>query len=90
MGADDSAERPADRAEVARLYAATSPTFALSMAARQIAAAKGLSLSENARAFALIMMGSQRQPHRVVLQQVSLQLWRPETAIRLGADGRQR
>jgi hypothetical protein len=57
VGASDSAARPPDRADVVRLYAGTSPNFALSMATRQIATAKGLSLSENARALALIMMG---------------------------------
>ena len=39
-----------------RLYAASSPSFVLSMATRQIATAKGTSLSENARALALIQM----------------------------------
>ncbi len=84
VGAADSVDRPADRAEVARLYAATSPTFALSMASRNISAAKGLSLSENARAFALIMMGINDSLIASFYNKYHYNLWRPETAIHLG------
>lgn len=49
VGAADSADRPLDRAEVARLYAALSSGFVLSMATRQIAVAKGMSPSARAR-----------------------------------------
>ena len=85
MGSAASVDRPADRSLVARLYAATSPTFALSMAARQVAAAKGLSLSENARAFALIMMSSNDSLIASFYNKYHHNLWRPETGIRLGA-----
>lgn len=88
MGAVDSVDRPADRAAVARLYAVTSPSFALSMAARQLAAANGLSLSANARAFALIMMGINDSLIASFHNKYQYNFWRPETAIRLGAlDG---
>jgi len=88
MGAGNSTERPADRTLVARLYAATSPSFLLSRAARQIAEAKGLSLSENARAFALIMMGSNDSLIASFYNKYHHNLWRPETAIHNGAvDG---
>jgi len=88
MGAGASVERPADRAAVARLYAATSPSFLLSRAARQIAAASGQSLSENARAFALIMMGSNDSLIASFYNKYHHNLWRPETAIHNGAvDG---
>ena len=90
VGADDSVARPADRADVARLYAATSPSFAVSMAARQIAAAKGLSLTENARAFALIMMGSNDSLIASFYNKYYYNFWRPETGIHAGAVGRQR
>lgn len=86
VGAATGADRPEDRALVARLYAATSPSFALSMAARQIAAAKGLSLSENARAFALIMMGSNDSLIASFYNKYHHNLWRPETGIRLAAQ----
>ena len=88
VGARDSLDRPADRTDVARLYAATSPTFALSMATRQIAAAKGLSLSEDARALALIMMGINDSLIASFYNKYHYNLWRPETGIRAGeSDG---
>jgi hypothetical protein len=88
MGALNSADRPAERTDNARLYASSSPTFVLSSAARQIAAAKGLSLTENARALALIMMGSNDSLIASFYNKYQHQLWRPETAIPAGAiDG---
>jgi len=88
VGARDSAYRPADRTDVVRLYAATSPSFALSMATRQIAAARGLSLSENARALALIMMGINDSLIASFYNKHVYNLWRPETGIRAGdSDG---
>jgi hypothetical protein len=85
VGAINSAERPADRAEVARLYGASSPSFVLSMATRQIATAKGLSLSENARALALIMMGINDSLVASFYNKYHYNYWRPETGIRNGA-----
>jgi len=84
MGAIGSLARPADRTDVARLYAGTSPTFVLSMAARQIAAAKGMSLSENARALALIMMGANDSLIASFYNKYHYNFWRPETGIRNG------
>lgn len=86
VGALDSAYRSADRTDVVRLYAATSPSFALSMATRQIASAKGLSLSENARALALIMMGINDSLIASFYNKYHYNLWRPETGIRAGAS----
>lgn len=88
VGAANSTVRPADRTDVARLYAATSPSFALSAATRQIAAAKGLSLTENARALALIMMGANDALIASFYNKYQHNFWRPVTAIRAGAvDG---
>lgn len=88
VGAANSSERPADRTDVARLYGASSPTFALSMVTRQIAGAKGLSLAENARALALIMMSINDSLIASFYNKYHYNLWRPETAIRAGAlDG---
>jgi hypothetical protein len=88
VGASDSAARPADRSDVARLYGGTSPNFALSMATRQISSAKGLSLSENARALALIMMGINDSLIASFYNKYHYNLWRPETGIRNGVlDG---
>lgn len=83
--------RPDDRTPVVRLYGASSPSFALSMVARQIAAAKGLSLTENARAFALIMMGINDSLVASFFNKYHYTLWRPETAIPAGAaDGNEK
>ena len=88
VGASTSADRPADRADVVRLYAASSPSFVLSMATRQIAARKGTSLSENARALALIHMAASDSLVASFMNKYHYDRWRPETAIRDGAaDG---
>jgi hypothetical protein len=88
VGASTSVARPADRAEVVRLYAASAPSFVLSMAARQIAAQKGTSLSENARALALIHMATNDSLVASFFNKYHYNRWRPETAIRNGAaDG---
>ena len=85
VGLDTSVTRPADRADVARFYAATSPAYLLNSAARQVADAKGRSLSENARALALINMASSDALVASFNNKYTYNLWRPETAIR-GAD----
>src|SRR5262245_14350003 len=88
MGAADSIDRPGDRADVARLYAVLSPTSVVSMATRQIAAAKGFSPSENARALALITMAASDSLIASFYNKYFYNLWRPETGIRNGAvDG---
>jgi hypothetical protein len=86
VGAAASAYRPADRSDVARLYAATSPSFALMSATRQIARAKGTSLSQNARALALIQMATSDALVASFMNKYHYNLWRPETGIRIGAD----
>jgi hypothetical protein len=88
VGSSSSTDRPADRVDVARLYAASSPSFVLSMATRQIATAKGLSPSENARALALIMMGISDSLVASFYNKYHYNFWRPETGIRNGGlDG---
>jgi hypothetical protein len=86
VGSSNSTDRPADRTEVARLYAGSSPSFVLSMATRQISTAKGLSLSENARALALIMMGISDSLVASFYNKYHYNSWRPETGIRNGAS----
>lgn len=88
VGASDSTERPQDRANVALFFAATSPTQALNQAARQVAAEKGGSLAENARALALINMAMNDSLVASFLNKYHFNFWRPETAIHAGAtDG---
>lgn len=88
VGAAASVERPADRADVVRLYAISSPSYLLSMATRQIAAARGTSVSENARALALIHMAISDALVASFFNKYHYNHWRPETGIHNGdADG---
>jgi hypothetical protein len=80
----DLTERPQDRADVARFYAASSPSFVFNLAARQLAVAEGSSLSENARVLALINMASNDSLVASFWMKYHYKLWRPETAIREG------
>src|SRR5882724_4341800 len=77
----DLAERPQDRADVARFYAAASPSFVFNLAARQVAAAEGSSLSKNARALALLNMASNDSLVASFWTKYHYKFWRPETAI---------
>ena len=77
----DLTERPQDRADVARFYAAASPSVVFNLAARQVAAAEGSSLSENARALALLNMATNDSLVASFWTKYRYNLWRPETAI---------
>lgn len=88
VGSLTSTERPQDRANVALFFAATSPTQAFNQAARQVAIEKGSSLTENARALALINMAVNDSLVASFLNKYHYNFWRPETAIHEGdADG---
>ena len=52
----DLAARPQDRADVARFYNTSSPSFVFNLAAREVAVAQGGSLAKNARTLALVNM----------------------------------
>jgi hypothetical protein len=80
----DLTERPQDRADVARFYAASSPAYVFNLAARQVAAAEGSSLSENARALALLNMAANDSSVAAFWMKYHYVLWRPETAIHNG------
>jgi PAP2 superfamily len=88
VGSLDSTERPPDRSDVATYYAATSPTQAFNQAARQIAQEQRRTLSENARALALINMAISDSLVAAFFNKYRYNFWRPETAIRAGdTDG---
>jgi PAP2 superfamily len=88
VGSQDSTERPPDRAEVVLYYAVTSPVQVFNQAARQVAQEQGRSLSENARALALINMAINDSLVASFLNKYHYNFWRPETAIRAGdTDG---
>jgi hypothetical protein len=86
VGSADSSERSADRSDVARFYAATSPTYAFNLVARQLAAAAGGTLTENARALALLNMSTSDSLVASFATKYRYNFWRPETAIRFTAD----
>ena len=82
------ADRPQDRADVARFYAASSPAFVFNLVARQVAVAEGGSLSQNARVLALLNMASNDSLVASFWTKYHYNLWRPETAIHEGSvDG---
>ena len=88
VGSLDSTERPPDRADVALFYAASSPTQVFNQAAEQVALEQGRSLSENARALALINMAMSDSLVASFLSKYHYNFWRPETAIHAGdTDG---
>jgi hypothetical protein len=86
VGSVGSTERPADRSDVARFYAATSPTYAFNLAARQVATAQQRSLSHNARALALLNMATSDSLVASFANKYTYNYWRPETAIRYAGD----
>jgi membrane-associated phospholipid phosphatase len=91
VGSLDSTERPPDRADVVLFYAVSTPTLVFNQAARQIAQQEGRSLSENARALALINMAISDSLVASFLNKYHYNFWRPETAIRAGdTDGNSR
>ena len=86
VGDADSTERPQDRADVARFYAAASPALVFNSAARQIAEAQGRSLSHNARTLAILNMASSDALVVSFFTKYHYNYWRPETAIRRGDE----
>ncbi len=84
-------DRPADRADVARFYGATSPGYLWSLAARQVATAQQRSLSHNARTLAVMAMSLNDALIVSFASKYTYTTWRPETAIRQGDyDGNDR
>ena len=88
LGGVISTSRPADRADVARFYAAVLPMPLWPAAARQASAAQGKTLSENAREFAWLTMAVCDGLIASMKMKYHYNLWRPATAIREGdTDG---
>lgn len=88
VGAIDSTDRPQDRADVARFFSVATAPYVWNSAARQVSAAQRRSLSENARAFALINMAISDGLVSSMETKYFYILWRPVTAIRGGdTDG---
>jgi hypothetical protein len=88
VGSLTSTERPQDRANVVLFYASSSPTYVFDLAARQVAQERWHSVSENARALALINMAISDSLVASFYNKYHYVFWRPETAIRAGdTDG---
>ena len=88
VGEMNSTARPKDRADVALFYALTPPTQVFNRVAQQVSAAQKRSLSENARALALINMAIADGLVAVFDTKYFYVFWRPVTAIRAGdTDG---
>lgn len=84
VGSLASTERPQDRTDVARFYAASSPAYVMNLAARQVAIEQGRSIEHNARAFAVINMAISDSLVASFGTKYHYNFWRPETAIRAG------
>ncbi len=91
VGSVGSTVRSADRANVARFYAAVGAMPAWNSAARQVASTRGETLAANARTFALLNMAISDGLVSSMETKYHYNLWRPETAIRAGdSDGNRR
>jgi hypothetical protein len=84
LGSADSPFRPDDRTDVAFFYAATSPVALFNSAARQVSAAQGMTLTENARIFALLAMAMADATIAGWDTKYEYNFWRPQAAIRNG------
>ena len=88
VGSIDSTERPQDRANVALFYAASSPTQVFNQAVQQVAQERWHSLTENARALAVMNMAVNDSLVASFFNKYHYSFWRPETAIHAGdTDG---
>jgi hypothetical protein len=83
-GSVNSSDRPQDRTDVARFFAAASAAYAWNTAVQQVSDASGLSLSENARAFALLNMAISDGLVASMETKYYYVFWRPVTAVRAG------
>jgi hypothetical protein len=87
IGSSASATRTPEQTDVARFWIATGPQN-WNPAARQVAAARGLTLSQNARAFALLNLAGADAFIASWDAKITYNQWRTETAIRADdADG---
>ena len=85
MGARNSTTRTADQTAAA-IFWTVQTAVPWHAAARAASAAKGLSLSENARLFALLSMASADSQIIAFAEKYNRPHWRPITAIRAAAD----
>ena len=88
LGGTKSTARTPEQTDAVRFWSDTNIAPAWQAAARQLSAAKGLSLGENARLFALLDMGVANSVISDWDAKFTYNFWRPVTAIRNGdTDG---
>jgi hypothetical protein len=85
IGGKNSTKRTALQSETGRLWLYTGPATFFPMAV-QLSAAKGLSVSENARLFALLAVATADAMVAVFDAKYEYEFWRPITAIRNGDE----
>jgi hypothetical protein len=81
VGGVGSTERPQDRADVARYYAAVAAPIVWNMIAAQIITSRHVGLSQSARTYALLNMAIFDASVAVFETKYHYHFWRPETAI---------
>jgi hypothetical protein len=84
MGSVNSTARPQDRSDVASFYAVSGPNLVFGEALRQVAQQQQRSLSENARALALMSMSINDSLIASFFNKYLYNDWRPQTAIPAG------
>jgi hypothetical protein len=83
MGAKSSSARTVEQTEIARFWALVGPAT-YNPIARQLSAAKGLDVVENARLFALFSIAAADAAVAIFDAKYRYNFWRPVTAIRNG------
>jgi hypothetical protein len=86
VGSKTSLVRPPDRADVAQFYNIVLAVGTWNPVARQLAVAQGTTLSENARAFALLNIAMHDALVSVMETKYHYTFWRPQTAIAAAAS----
>jgi len=84
VGDVNSTQRPQDRSDVARYFAVASAAYVWNSVTQQISSAQSLSLSAEARAFALLNMAISDGLVSSMETKYYYVFWRPVTAIRAG------
>jgi hypothetical protein len=86
VGAATSTERPGDRADVARIYAAQPPHIGWNSTARQLASVRHDSITKTARTFAMLNLTLSDVHITVFETKYHYKTWRPETALPRGDE----
>jgi hypothetical protein len=84
VGSVDSDNRAPDRTDVARFFAVASAAYAWNVAVQQVSASLGMSLTQNARALALLNMAISDGLVASMETKYHYVFWRPVTAIHSG------